>query len=144
MIVYGSEYSYFTGKLEAYLQPHGWVSFDVSETQRLVRSIEAAGELREADRKALVAAALARLNRGFRDNTWLLATRGTDFELAPPASGTVPLISTIYAEADGKPLPLPDPADPKKREFAWMTAHKYAASRAVSYPFRDWETLRGK
>ena len=81
-------------------------------------------------------------SRGFRDNTWLLVTKGTEFELAPPASGRVPLVPTIYAEADGKPLPLADPADPTKREFAWMTAHKYTADRVVPYPFRDWKTLK--
>jgi hypothetical protein len=69
-------------------------------------------------------------------------TKGTDYDLAPPASSKVPLTPTIYAEADGKPLPLPDPADPTKREFAWMTAHKYTADRAVPYPFRDWKTLQ--
>jgi hypothetical protein len=128
-------------KLEVYLHPYGWVSFDVSETQRLVKAIEAAGDLPAAEKKRLAAAAMARLHKGFRDNTWLLVTKGTDYELAPPAAGKVPLIPTIYAEADGKPLPLPDPADPTKREFAWMTAHKYTADRAAPYPFRDWKTL---
>jgi transglutaminase-like putative cysteine protease len=129
-------------KLEAYLHPYGWVSFDVSETQRLVKAIEAAGELTAAEKKQLVAAAVARLHRGFRDNTWLLVTKGTDYELAPPASAKVPLTPTIHAEADGKLLPMPDPADPNKREFSWMTAHKYAADRVVPYPFRDWKTLK--
>jgi hypothetical protein len=114
----------------------------VSETQRLVKAIESSGDLRPEEKKRLVAAALARLHKGFRDNTWLLVTKGTDYDLAPPARGKVPLTPTIHAEADGKPLPLPDPADPTKREFAWMTAHKYTADRAVPYPFRDWETLR--
>jgi len=129
-------------KLEAYLHPYGWVSFDVSETQRLVKAIESAANLSADDKKRLVAAAVARLHHGFRDNTWLLVTKGTDYELAPPASAKVPLTPTIHAEADGKPLPLPDPADPTKREFAWMTAHKYTADRAVPYPFRDWKTLQ--
>jgi transglutaminase-like putative cysteine protease len=129
-------------KLEAYLHPYGWVSFDVSETQRLVKAIEGAVELTAAEKKNLVAAAVARLHRGFRDNTWLLVTKGTDYELAPPATGKVPLTPTIYAEADGKPLPLPDPADPTKREFSWMTAHKYTADKMVTYPFRDWNSLR--
>lgn len=128
-------------KLEAYLHPYGWVSFDVSETQRLVQAIETAGNLTADKKKELVKSALGRLERGFRDNTWLLMTKGTDYELAPPASGKVPLISTIHAEADGKPLPLPDPADPTRREFSWMTAHKYSADRAVPYPFRDWKAL---
>jgi transglutaminase-like putative cysteine protease len=128
-------------KLEVYLHPYGWVSFDVSETQRLVKTIEAAGGRAADKKKELVQLALARLELGFRDNTWLLMTKGTDYELAPPASSKVPLISTIHAEADGKPLPLPDPADPKRREYSWMTAHKYSADRAVPYPFRDWKTL---
>lgn len=129
-------------KLEAYLHPYGWVSFDVSETQRLVKAIEAAGDLAVAEKKELIQAALARLQRGFRDNTWLCVTRGTDYELAPAASSKVPLISTIHAEADGKPLPLPDPADPTRHEFSWMTAHKYTTDRAAPYPFRDWKTLK--
>jgi transglutaminase-like putative cysteine protease len=131
-------------KLEAYLPPYGWVSFDVSETQRLVRAVRAATDLAPAEKDRLAAAAVARMRRGFRDNTWLLATKGTDYELAPKAYRKVPLVATIYAEADGKPLPTPDPADPTKWEFAWMTAHSYAADRAVPYPFKDWRTLGGK
>ncbi|MCE9565460.1 MAG: transglutaminase domain-containing protein [Planctomycetes bacterium] len=129
-------------KLEAYLPPHGWVSFDVSETQRLVKAIEAADKLTVAEKKELATAAVARLRRGFRDNTWLMMTKGTDYDLAPKAASKVPLVPTIYAEADGKPLPLPDPADPTKREFAWMTAHKYTTSKPVAYPFKDWGTLK--
>jgi transglutaminase-like putative cysteine protease len=131
-------------KCEVYLHPYGWVSFDVSETQRLVKAIEGAEKLTAAQKKELVAAAVSRLRRGFRDNTWLLMTRGTDYDLAPAASAKVPLIPTIHAEADGKPLPLPDPADPTKREFGWMTAHKYTADKAAPYPFRDWGTLKTK
>ena len=81
----------------------------------------------------LAKAAVDRMRAGFRDNTWLLQTKGTDYDVAPPASKKVPLIATIYAEADGQPLPLPDPADPTKKEFSWMTAHKYTADRAVPY-----------
>jgi transglutaminase-like putative cysteine protease len=128
-------------KLEAYLPPYGWVSFDVSETQRLAAAIRASKDLSAADKDKLAAAALARLRRGFRDNTWLSVTKGTDYDLAPKASRKVALVATIYAEADGTPLPQPDPADPTKREFGWMTAHKYAADRAVAYPFKDWRTL---
>jgi transglutaminase-like putative cysteine protease len=128
-------------KLEAYLHPYGWVSFDVSETQRLVKAIEASDKLTPAEKKELALAAAARLRRGFRDNTWLLMSKGTDYDLAPAASAKVPLVPTIYAEADGKALPMPDPADPTKREFGWMTAHKYTADRAAPYPFKDWATL---
>ena len=35
-------------------------------------------------------------------------------------------------------------ADTTKREFAWMTAHKYTADREVSYPFRDLKSLTPK
>jgi transglutaminase-like putative cysteine protease len=129
-------------KLEAYLQPYGWVSFDVSETQRLIKLIEADAQLTPSDKQALAKAAVTRLRRGFRDNTWLLHSKGTDYDLAPKGLQKVPLIATIYAEADGKPLPMPDPADPSKREFAWMTAHKYTADRAVPYPFKDCRTLK--
>ena len=128
-------------KLEAFLPPYGWVSFDVSETQRLVRAIEGDPGLKADAKAALAKAAADRLRSGFRDNTWLMHSKGTDYELAPKASQKVPLVATIYAEADGKPLPLPDPADTTKREFAWMTAHKYTPDRAVAYPFRDWKTL---
>jgi len=131
-------------KLEAYLMPYGWVSFDVSETQRLIRAIEANPELKDR-KEQLVKAAAARLRSGFRDNTWLMHSKGTDYDLSPKASRKVPLIATIYAEADGKPLPLPDPADPTKREFSWMTAHQYTADReTVVYPFRDWRSLEAK
>jgi transglutaminase-like putative cysteine protease len=128
-------------KCEVYLAPYGWVSFDVSETQRLVKAINAAPDLAADAKAALAKAAVDRMRAGFRDNTWLLQTKGTDYDLAPPASKKVPLVATIYAEADGQPLPTPDPADPKKREFSWMTAHKYTPDRVVPYPFKDWKTL---
>ena len=54
------------------------------------------------------------------------------------------MVRTIYAEADGEPLPDPDPADSNKREFGWMTAHEYRADREVAYPFKDWKSLRSK
>ena len=128
-------------KCEVFLPPYGWVSFDVSETQRLVKAIQAAPDLDAAGKAKLVQAALGRMRGGFRDNSWLLQTKGTDYDLAPPASKKVPLIATIYAEADGQALPAPDPADPTKKEFAWMTAHKYTPDRPVPYPFRDLRTL---
>lgn len=129
-------------KLEAYLPPYGWVSFDVSETQRLVKRIQDAAGLSADEKAKLAAAAADRLRRGFRDHTWLLMTKGTDYDLAPKASGKVPLVATIHAEADGKPLPAPDPADPTKREFAWMTSHRYTADKPTAYPFQEWKTLR--
>jgi transglutaminase-like putative cysteine protease len=128
-------------KLEAFLPPYGWVSFDVSETQRLVQAIGKDAKLSAGEKANLAKAATDRLTGGFRDNTWFCLTRGTDYDLAPPASQRVPVIRTAYIEADGKPLPDPDPADPEKREFAWMTIHKYTPDREVSYPFKDFRTL---
>jgi transglutaminase-like putative cysteine protease len=128
-------------KLEAFLPPYGWVSFDVSETQKLVRAIEADTELSKERKATLTQKALRRLEQGFRDNCWLIHSKGTDYDVAPKGSGKVPLIATIYGEADGKALPLPDPADKTKREFSWMTAHRYQADKKVDYPFRDFSSL---
>jgi transglutaminase-like putative cysteine protease len=131
-------------KLEAYLPNYGWVSYDVSETQKLIKRIQSQQDLSEAEKTELVAAARARLRSGFRDNTWFLQTVGTDYELAPPASRPAKVVRTIYAEADGEPLPEPDPADRTKREFGWMTAHQFSASRHVAYPFKDIDGLRAE
>jgi transglutaminase-like putative cysteine protease len=128
-------------KLEAYLPPYGWVSFDVAETQKLVTSIKKDGSLDEAKQKELMAAATKRLTDGFRDNTWFCVTRGTDYDLAPKASRKVPVVRTAYIEADGVPLPDPDPADPEAREFAWMTVMKVKSDRDVIYPFDDYRSL---
>jgi transglutaminase-like putative cysteine protease len=128
-------------KVEAYLPPHGWVSFDVSETHNMIGKIQKNAELDAATKEKLVRAATSRLLHGFRDNTWYLQTRGTDYDLVPRASKRVPVIRTLYAEADGVALPDPDPANPKKKEFAWMTSHKYVADKAVKYPFEDWHDL---
>jgi transglutaminase-like putative cysteine protease len=128
-------------KLEVFLPPYGWVSFDVSETQRLVAAVRAEPGLSPAEKDRLCAAARARLGGGFRDNTWFLQTRGSDYDLVPPASRRVPVVRTLYAEADGTPLPDPDPSDHGQRAFAWMTAHKYTPDKPVTYPFQDWRTL---
>jgi transglutaminase-like putative cysteine protease len=128
-------------KLEAYLPPYGWVSFDVSETQRLMAVIKKDGKLDESQKKELIGAATRRLTSGFRDNTWFCMTRGTDYDLAPKASRKVPVVRTAYIEADGVPLADPDPADPEAREFAWMTVMKVSADREVVYPFADASTL---
>ncbi len=128
-------------KLETYLPPYGWVSFDVSETQKLLAEIQKDKSLDEQAKQRLVAAAQRRLVSGFRDNTWYLQTRGTDYELVPRASRRVAVVRTIYAEADGVPLPEPDPANQQQREFAWMTAHKYTPDRTVKYPFSDLQSL---
>jgi len=128
-------------KLEAYLPPYGWVSFDVSETQNLINLIRKDPSLEGTKKDELVRAATERLRHGFRDNTWYMQTRGTDYDLAPPAARRVPVVRTLYAEADGIALPEPDPANPHKREFAWMTAHEYKPDRAVTYPFKNWHSL---
>lgn len=124
-------------KVEIYLPPHGWVSFDLSETQKLVRSIEKDASLAPAEREALVAAARARLRSGFRDATWFAQTRGTDYDLAPPAAARVAVVRTIHAEADGVALPEPDPGDATRREFSWMTLHAFEPGAAVPYAFQD-------
>jgi hypothetical protein len=128
-------------KLEAFLPPYGWVTFDVSETQRLAARILEAPDLDAEGRERLVRRAIARLRGGFRDNTWFVQTRGTDYELAPPASRRVAVVRTIYAEADDVPLPEPDPADPTRREFSWMTIHRYEPDRPIAYPYDDWRDL---
>jgi transglutaminase-like putative cysteine protease len=122
-------------KLEAYLPPHGWVSFDVSETQKLLKAIAKDEKLSTAERAELAQAAVSRLRGGFRDNTWLLVTRGTGYELAPPAAKKVNVVRTIYAEADGVALPEPDPADPKQQTFAWQVGMKITPHQEVKYPF---------
>ncbi len=124
-------------KVEAFLPPHGWVSFDVSETQLFLAAIKKDGTLSAEKRDALVKAAIERFRRGFRDNTWFLQTRGTDYDLAPPAKKRVAVVRTAYVEADGVALPEPDPADPHRREFSWMTVHKFTPDRTVPYPFKD-------
>ncbi len=129
-------------KMEVYLPPYGWVSFDLSETQKLVGRIQTDTSLDDERRAQLVQAARDRLQQGFRENSWLQLTRGTDFQLAPPASQPVKIIRTIYAEADGQPLPEPDPSNANQQQFSWMTAHKYTADKAFKLPFQDASTLQ--
>jgi transglutaminase-like putative cysteine protease len=128
-------------KLEAFLPPYGWVSFDVSVTQQLIAAIKKDQSFEDGKKEQLIQAATKRLQRGFRDNTWFLQTRGTDYELAPPARRKVAVVRTIYAEADGVALPDPDPANPEKHEFAWMTVHKFTPDRLVINPFKSWKSL---
>lgn len=129
-------------KLEAFLPPYGWVSFDVSETQKMTAAIRADGKLSEAEKSALVQKAHGRMILGFRDNTWFKQTQGTDYDLVPKASRKVPVVCTIYAEADGEPLPDPDPSDSSETKFAWMTSHKFESTPPVKYPFTDIESLK--
>jgi transglutaminase-like putative cysteine protease len=128
-------------KLEAFLPPYGWVCFDVSDTQNLIAKIRKEPTLDEARKKQLAQAARDRLLKGFRDNSWFLQTRGTDYDLVPPAKRKAAVVRTIYAEADGEALPEPDPADPAQRRFAWMTVHRYVPDRPVANPFKDWRSL---
>jgi len=128
-------------KLEAFLPPYGWVCFDVSETARLIQKIRGSKDLAPEKREELARLAQRRLERGFRDNTWFLQTRGTDYDVVPPASRKVPVVRTIYVEADGQPLPEPDPANPAQREFAWMTVHHYTSDVPAAYPFADASSL---
>ena len=51
------------------------------------------------------------------------------------------MVRTLYAEADGVPLPDPDPANKTQHTYSWMTAHRYTPSREVAYPFSDWRSL---
>ena len=67
-------------KLELFLPPHGWVSFDVSETQKLLKLIQQEPTLNDEQKTTLLNQAHDRLLHGFRDNTWFLQTVGTDYE----------------------------------------------------------------
>lgn len=128
-------------KLEAFLPPYGWVPFDVSETQNLTGKIKKDDTLDEVRKEKLITAARKRLLGGFRDNTWFLQTRGSGYDLEPPARQKVAVVRTIYAEADGIAYPEPDPANSELRAFSWMTVHDYGADRKVSNPFADWRSL---
>jgi transglutaminase-like putative cysteine protease len=122
-------------KLEVFLPPHGWVSFDVSETQKLSQSIRKEAKLSEPEKGKLIEDAHRRLVSGFRDNTWFLQTRGTDYDLAPKASRKVAVVRTLYAEADGRALPDPDPSSSEQTTFAWMTAHRFESNVPATNPF---------
>lgn len=128
-------------KVEAFLPPYGWVSFDLSETQKMIKKILAHDGLSGAEKETLAAAARKRLLSGFRENSWLLLTKGTEYDLVPKATQPVRVVRTAYVEADGQPLPDPDPANIEKYEFAWMTLHKYKADKEFQLPFKDLSTL---
>ena len=129
-------------KLEAFLPPYGWVSFDVSETQKMGALIRGNAKLTDAEKETLVTTAHARLTSGFRDNTWFKQTQGTDYDLVPKAAKKVAVVRTIYAEADGVALPDPDPSDAKQTTFAWMTAQRFESKPPVKNPFTDIESLK--
>ena len=91
-------------KLEVYMPPYGWVSYDLSETQKLAVKVSKDQKLLPEKRKEKADLIRQRTLDGFRENTWLLVTRGENYPLAPSASKPVSIIRTIYAEADGIPL----------------------------------------
>ncbi|MEZ6059826.1 MAG: transglutaminase domain-containing protein [Planctomycetaceae bacterium] len=128
-------------KLEAFLPPYGWVSYDVSETQKLVQKIRNDEQLSSQQKAVLTSAARNRMQSGFRENSWLLLTRGSDYQLIPKSKNPVRVVRTAWIEADGEPLPEPDPANPEQRQFAWMTAHRYTSDKPVQSPFADYTTL---
>jgi transglutaminase-like putative cysteine protease len=130
-------------KLELFLPGYGWVLFDLSETQKLVKRIQSSKELDVKEKDRLTKIVRARLKAGFRENSWLEVTRGTNYELAPKASGPVKLVRTIYAEADGVPLRDPDPANPNQREFSWMTVSKFSAKPEfeLAFPSSEFQSI---
>ncbi|QGJ70960.1 Transglutaminase [Planctomycetales bacterium 10988] len=130
-------------KMEAFIPPYGWVSFDLSETQKLAGKIQASETLSEKEKQHLVAKARQRLISGFRENSWLLMTKGTDYELVPRATQPVRVVRTAYIEADGEVFDDPDPANIEQREFSWMTVHQYQADKPFKFPFKDHTTLQG-
>jgi transglutaminase-like putative cysteine protease len=129
-------------KMETYLAPYGWVSFDVSETQNLLAAIAKSTDYDAAAKERLSLAAKNRLLHGFRDNTWYAQTRGSDYELEPPAAKRAAVVRTIYAEADGVELQDLDSASHDQKAWAWMTVHKYVPDRVATYPFTDLKSLQ--
>lgn len=111
-------------KLQVFLPPYGWVTYDLSETQKLTLKTAADRSLSMPERQQRIEAIRSRTMRGFQENTWLQVTRGTNYQLAPPASRPVTVVRTIYAEADGVPLPDPDPSSGEQSTFAIMTMYR--------------------
>lgn len=128
-------------KMEAFLPPYGWVSFDVSETQNLMGLVNKEAGLDDAKKQKLLEAAKRRLVSGYRDNTWFIQTRGTDYDLEPKAAQRAPVVRTLYVEADGVNVPDVDAADKNRNAYTWMTVQKYDADRQVKYPFKDVKSL---
>ncbi|MBL4885664.1 MAG: transglutaminase domain-containing protein [Planctomycetaceae bacterium] len=126
-------------KMEAFISPYGWVSFDLSETQKLIAKLE---ESDREDKEVLIENLRDRMKQGYRENSWVLLTRGTNYELSPPASAPVKVVRTIYAEADGVPLPEPDPSNEQQGKFAWMTAHKFTSEQPLEAAFKNLERLK--
>ena len=108
-------------KLEVHMPPYGWVTYDLSETQKLADKINDDKSLLPSRRKELSDLVRQRTLKGFRENTWLLVTRGENFPLVPAASQPVSIVRTIYAEADGVPLVE---SDPTGKTQSWMTMQR--------------------
>ncbi len=133
-------------KLEVFLPGYGWIPFDLSETQKLVQRIQGSKELGIDEKERLTKIARTRLKEGFRENSWLEVTRGTNYELAPKGAAPVKLVRTIYAEADGVPLRDPDPSNPSQREFSWMTVMKFSAEPKFqpAFPNNDFQRIESE
>ena len=91
-------------KLEVFMPPYGWVSYDLSETQKLAAKVSTDDKFLPEQRKKIAEFVRQRTLNGFRENTWLLVTRGENYPLKPVTSNPVSIIRTIYAEADGVTL----------------------------------------
>ncbi len=107
-------------KLEVFMPPYGWVSYDLSETQKLAIRVSKDDRLLPEQRKKNAEFVRQRTLKGFRENTWLLVTRGENYPLMPAASTTVSIIRTIYAEADGIPLK----EDAAAQAGTWLTMQR--------------------
>ena len=119
-------------KLEVYMPPYGWVTYDLSETQKLVIKINNDKSLLPSRKKELSDLVRQRTLKGFRENTWLMVTRGENYPLVPAASQPVSIVRTIYAEADGVPLVENDPTG---RTSSWMTMQRVDEMGAGSRRF---------
>lgn len=122
-------------KVDLFLPPYGWVTYDLSETQKLALKTAADESLASHQRESRVRAIKDRTMRGFRENTWLLVTRGVNYQLAPVASQRVPIVREIYAEADG--VPLSDAGHSNPSTATWMTIHRVDETGAAARKFED-------
>lgn len=61
-----------------------------------------------------------------------ILTRGTDFPLVPASRARTPIVRTASIEADGTPLPDPDPGNASERASAWMTLTRFDLAALLS------------